>query len=521
MARFSIRALIRPKTGPTPAASPPPADGAAPAAVVSRSAPPRRKSLLRRALGRLKPGSDHRGQRYAFVLGVGLVMIWAPIIAYVVLTPKGYTATMSLILPGAGSSSSINVSDIGQATSSAPSAYGSSSLSPTVTYKALLTSGAVLTRAAEALDAPPSAIGEPVIKLVSETSLINFSMKARSPEEALRRVQAVFTAFQDELDRLRDDEIRRRAHSTRAVIGEYEDSVRAIRTEIGNLQTRSGLNSIDQYNGMIATAEGLRTRLMDARAAWADATASVDKLALSLGITPQIAAQTIRLHADPEFNALMESVGTASSDVAALSGRFGPRHPLMVAARQKLAGASEQAMARAVAITGLPRKVLATEIDGAATGNRGELMSRLIGAVSERDGKAAELESLEKDYALANARVTDLVETAARLESLNRDYKIAEAVFASALARVDTAKADIFASYPMTQVVEPAKLPDRPSSPKTLLAIAAGVAASLFLGLSLSLASVRRKVIDALIMHGRRLGVSPPDAAPGTGGSHA
>ncbi|MGH2341543.1 GumC family protein [Segnochrobactraceae bacterium EtOH-i3] len=468
----------------------------------------------------MKPGSAHRRQRYLVVLTFGLLLIWTPIIAYVVLTPKGYTSEMSLILPGAGVSTSISVSEIGQATSNSPSAYGSSSLSPTVTYKTLLTSGAVLTRAAEAIGEPPSALGKPVIKLVSETSLINFSLKGRTPEQAFQRVQAVFEAFQAELDRLRTDEIRRREVSTRAVIGDYEDSVHTIRTEIDRLQTSSGLNSTDQYNGIIATAEALRTRLTEARAGWADATAAVDRLALSLHTTPDVAARTIRLHADPEFNTLMEGLGKAAADLAALSARYGSRHPLRVAAQQKLAGARAMAMRRAVALTGLPEASIATEIDASATGNRAELLARLISAGAERDGKAAELDSLTKDFEQANARVKSLVEPAARLESLNRDYKIAEAVFASALARVDTVKADIFASYPMTQVVEPASLPDRPSSPKTLLAIAAGMAASIFLGISLLLGSVRRTVIDKLITHGRKLGVPPPGQKPQTENDH-
>ncbi len=513
MARFSIRAPSRPPGGT--------ADMPAGSATADPDARPRRRSLLRRGLARLKPGSAHRRQRYLFVLLTGLALIWTPIIAYVVLTPKGYTAEMSLILPGSGALTSINVSEIGQATSSAPSAYGSPSLSPTVTYKNLITSGTVLTHAAEALGEAPQAIGKPVIKLVNETSLINFSMKGGSPEQALARIQAVFDAFQTELDRLRDDEIRRREHSTRSVIGDYEDGVRAIRTAIGELQTASGLNSIDQYNGMIATAEGLRTRLMEARAGWADATAAVDRLALALHTTPELAAKTIRLHADPEFNTLMESVGKAASEVAELSARFGPRHPMMAAARLRLAGATRQAMARATLLTGLPEATISREIDQAATGNRAELLSRLISAVSERDGKAAELDSLTRDSGQANARVTALVETAARLESLNRDYRIAEAVFASALARVDTVKADIFASYPMTQVAEPARLPERPSSPRTLLAVAAGLAASVFLGISLFLGSVRRTVIDRLVTHGRRLGMPPVPPLAGPDAPHA
>ena len=58
-------------------------------------------------------------------------VIWAPIISYVMFAPERFTSNVALILPGAGVSTSINLSDIGQATTSANSPYSSSSISPT------------------------------------------------------------------------------------------------------------------------------------------------------------------------------------------------------------------------------------------------------------------------------------------------------------------------------------------------------------------------------------------------------
>ena len=45
------------------------------------------------------------------------------------------------------------------------------------------------------------------------------------------------------------------------------------------------------------------------------------------------------------------------------------------------------------------------------------------------------------------------------------EYKVAEAVFASALARINTAKSDVFASYPMVQVVSAPSIDYAPTSP--------------------------------------------------------
>ncbi|MFX8554359.1 hypothetical protein ABTM01_19535, partial [Acinetobacter baumannii] len=79
----------------------------------------------------------------------------------------------------------------------------------------------------------------------------------------------------------------------------------------------------------------------------------------------------------------------------------------------------------------------------------------------------------------------------ARLEDLKKDHLVAEAVFTSAVARLDTNKTDIYASYPMVQTLAAPDLPDRRSTPNTLIAVLGGIAASLLALLALAMAWVR------------------------------
>ncbi|MEM6496173.1 MAG: hypothetical protein AAF709_05550, partial [Pseudomonadota bacterium] len=65
-----------------------------------------------------------------------------------------------------------------------------------------------------------------------------------------------------------------------------------------------------------------------------------------------------------------------------------------------------------------------------------------------------------------------------RLDDLQRDHQIANAVFSSAVARIDTTTSDIYASYPLLQVLDPPTLPDSPSSPNILIAVLAAVGGS-------------------------------------------
>ena len=89
------------------------------------------------------------------------------------------------------------------------------------------------------------------------------------------------------------------------------------------------------------------------------------------------------------------------------------------------------------------------------------------------------------------ARVLSLAPDASRLDDLKRDVQVAEAVFSTALARIDTSKADFFASYPMVQTLEAPAMPTRPSGPLPILAVAGGMAATVLIFIALGLAWLR------------------------------
>jgi uncharacterized protein involved in exopolysaccharide biosynthesis len=155
-------------------------------------------------------------------------------------------------------------------------------------------------------------------------------------------------------------------------------------------------------------------------------------------------------------------------------------------------------MARARALTGLPEAVL-SQLDLSPIGQRAELLSRLVAAESERAALAAERAALSAQAEEARQRVEGLIDAAAELEALQRDYSVAEAVFASGMARADTARSDIYVSYPLVQTLEDPSLPGEPSSPGRVLSIAAGVAASVLLLFALVLGWIRGALIGRLL----------------------
>ncbi|MEL6217322.1 MAG: hypothetical protein AAFR79_02470 [Pseudomonadota bacterium] len=461
-----------------------------------------RKSFRTLTIKRLFVGGriDDYGRlpRYAALTLLGVISLWLPVVAYLQLAPVRYTSSVSLILPGSGATNSISLSEIGQASSFANSPYASPSLSPTVTYKRLLASQRVLVAAATHLG-EDGALEKPRVRLVDQTGLVNFEVRGASPMDAQTRAEALTAAFLADLDELRRDEQTRRANSSRGAIDDYEGAVSDIRRDITQLQRNSGLSSPEQYAEIIRDREALAARLRDVEAKAHETAGRVATLEMVLGVDAREAATALKLHADPEFRAIAASMATAAAELATARGEFGERHPVLIEARDHYTGTIARLEARAGQLTGVDVEHTTAKFDLSADGERASLLADLVRLVAERDGLSAQRAVLTEKMALADSRVDALRDAAARLDDLKRDYQVAEAVFTSALARVDTSKADLYASYPLVQVLEPASLPKQPSSPRTMIAIAAGVAGTFCLMIALALAWLRRPVITWLI----------------------
>lgn len=437
--------------------------------------------------------------RYSAITVVGLMLIWAPISAYLLKAPLRFTSDASLILPGAGAGATVNIDRIGQASSVAASPYANTSISPTVTYQRLLGAGRILDSAAAFMQMHPRDFGEPRIRLIDQTGLIRIEMVGNSPEDARARGRALLAAFNAEVDALRHDEIGMRDVSGQDAITEYREAVARIRVRISELQRRSGLMSKVQFETLIASSEQLGQDLGAVETRLAERVEAVNALEAALNITPSLAAATLRLHADSEFAAIITEMTAHAAQEARMAGQFGANHPRVTETRAAFNATQTRAAMRAGVVTGLSPKAI-EQLDLSPIGARAALLSRLVETEAERAALAVEALSLSARVSRNAVRVAELIDAAAELEDLQRDYAVAEAVFASAMARSDTTRTDLYVSYPLVQILEDPSLPLAPSSPRRKVAVAAGFAASIFLLIGLFMGWMRRPLIDKLLV---------------------
>ena len=448
-----------------------------------------------------RKGGPRQGRimRYLLVLGLGWIVIGMLAAAFSFLTPKTYSSGFTLILPGAGSSSSVNLSSLGQATSNTSSPFGSHSLSPTENYKRLLQSFRLRGKVAATLDLPIAEVPAPSIKLANQTKLMYVSVRASSPDAAQRLAETWLVSFEQELNALREEEQSLRDMAYRDTLAGFEAAVRDAQAKIIAFQSEYGLISVEQFRELVGQTETLRIELERAQAEMQVARSEVMRLSEILGISPEQAIDILTLLSDSAFQALIEAQSKATTTHSELADMFGPNHPEVISATNELSGLNKGLFERGRMLIGFEAFATLDRAYYTSKGERSALIARLVDAAVKYTGVQKRRDAVREQLENTQRRVEDLSVPATELDGLLRDHQVAETVFASALARIDTNRTDIFASYPLTQTVETPALPGSPATPSKKFIMLGTIAGMLFYAIGLALLWIRLPIIRALL----------------------
>ena len=440
-----------------------------------------------------------RYRRYLVALTPPLAVIWAITLLYLLLAPDRFDSRMTLILPGTGVGGSLNLESIGQATTTTSSPFSSPALSPTENYKRLLVSDRVLGGAAARIGERKEEFPTPSVKLIDQTNLIEVQMPGADPQIAKARMVALQTSFLDALKELRDDEAHTRENADAVRIEELKLKVEDAQKALLDFQGETGLVSLDQYTGRVTALDQLRASELERRVKLIESRAGTQRLASTLDITLGQARMAMRLKADPEFRDLLVRYAAIASEHSETGATLGDAHPKMEELSAERSALRQALAARGGAVASAdPASVIAFS-DLAVS----ETRERLFATLTEKDagerGHLAALAELRRQISHSSQDTEKLAEHASLLAELMRDLRVAEAVFSSALARLDTNKSDPFASYPLVQTLEAPSLPVARSAPSTVLALAGAFAASTLTFIGFLLVWLRQPIIRKLL----------------------
>ncbi len=435
-----------------------------------------------------------RWSRYAITFAGINMSIWSVATICIIILPYQYISKSTLILPGAGVGAKMDIHNIGSASAIVNSPFSNNSLNPKVSYKSIAQSSKVLKDAASRLNMNVEEFGKPNIKLVDQTSLMYFHIADQDPAQAQQKSWALHHALQAQIQKLRLDEIKRREQGIQLMLKSANDKLNVAQKKLLSYQSQSNIATIEQYERIPIVIEEMRAQHAGLIIEKEQTLKELLTLSRILGLTSAQASQIMSLQADPFFQELVEQHSNANVLLTSHNSKWGQNHHKVKQQSLEIASAEKAMQDRAIQLIGTSQMV--TQVSLADHNKRSDLFYDLITKKTQYEGIKQKTEHLEKQITLYQTRLRAQSTSVSKLDELEREHQIAEAVFTSAMAKIDTGKSDIFASYPMMQIMMEPTLPSKRSGAQPLHVIVGGVFGSLLSIVILTLLWFRRKNIE-------------------------
>lgn len=429
----------------------------------------------------------NRGQRrnYLKLVLITNLAIWVPALLYLIVAPKTYISESAIALPDSRSSSNVDLPGIGKASYENSSPYSVSSQDPRENYKFLALSDPILEEAAAHLNMSLQQFGEPRIKLLDNTSIVDIKIKGRTPEEARNKALAFYKVFEDKLAELRTREAIERDIGIKSALGDSQRKLAAAQKSLAEYRSNSGVISDEQINELSNNIEQLRKERAQVMAQQQQASTRSNQLASNMNLSAQQANDAFALQSDQIFQQNLKDYSAANAKVTELGAKFLGNHPTVVSERAKQDAAQKALNIRAQEVLGRP--VSPAVLQRFNLGNnsyasaRESLFQDLVTVQAEQQGLRTQAQELEQQIGQLETRLKGMTKQESTLEELKRNMQVAEAVFSSNLTRLDINKSDSFGSYPLIQKVIEPSLPKKPSEPKPLFVLAGATLGSILI----------------------------------------
>lgn len=409
---------------------------------------------------------------YSIITGV--------IVMYLKQSPV-YSSSMALVLPGSGSSNSVRLDDVGHVTSTTKSPYSSATFNPRVNYREILKSREVVKAASETIAVPIKQFGMPRIKLTEQTSILMVELRGPNGTAAQKKALALYDAFQSHLDKLRSDEAKRKDESVMKVLEHYIERVNTTRNALVEFQQRSLLVSQSQVQQHTQHLSELRSRIHLSEAEVLHKENMVAQLSYDLGVSPDLAGRAFKLQTDTQFMGHLKELDESAKQISEFSSVWGKNHPKVKASQKRLVKAEKAAYDRSSVILGMGHAQMLHNVNLSASPQRASLFKELIGTYAQAQGVQAQVDKLTLTAQRVEDELRILARESTELARLQREHDLAEAVYTSAAAELEAGKADVFASYPVVQMMTAPNDPLQKTSPSMKIAVAGGVLGYFFI----------------------------------------
>lgn len=398
-------------------------------------------------------------------------VISVALVLYLNKTPV-YSSEMSLVLPGSGSSSSVRLNEVGHATSQTNSPFNSAAFNPRVNYKEIIRGREVINAAAEKIEQTAANFGIPKVLLTEQTSILQVEVRALTGKAAQEKAWALYEAFQGYLDQLRADEAMRRDQSVIRVLDGYRTHLETARQALVEFQQSSMVVSMDQLGQMTVQIDKIKSDVMYSEAEISQKQQVVNQLSYDLGVSPDMAGKAFKLQTDTQFMGHLRELNESAQQTSEYASVWGKNHPKVKASEKRMSKAEDAAYSRSAALLGSGTAQSLHTVNLGSSPERASLFKDLIDTYAQMKGQEARVAELRLSQARLQDEIKIMVRESKELQRLEREYELAEAVFTSTAAELEAGKSDVFASYPVIQLMGAPNEPIQQSSPSLKIATA-------------------------------------------------
>jgi uncharacterized protein involved in exopolysaccharide biosynthesis len=402
------------------------------------------------------------------------IAIWFITILFLQRSPRLYTSQWTSIVASTASNTNVNLPGIGNTTSQQNSPYSDKIQDPRENYKFLAESEFVLKTAASSLKMSMADYGRPRVKIIDNSTLLNFEITGNSPQEVKSKASALNRALEWNLTRLRKGEMRRQEEAFQQGLAKSREKLEISQKRLLAYKLNSGLVVGEQVTQLSDSIENLRNQRAVVISQWKQASAQLNQLSKNINLSAEQAANAFLLQADAQLQQNLKDYSDASSSLNIISSQLGPIHPAVLNERAKRDAARSALLARSKSLLGEPISLqelvhlnLKSNTATVGSASREDLFKQVITTQVSQQGFVRQSQELGQQISQLEKRLASLGQKASKLFDLEREVKVSEAVFTSTLARLDIGKIDPLSAYPNIQTFAEPSLPETFSSPKT------------------------------------------------------
>jgi uncharacterized protein involved in exopolysaccharide biosynthesis len=411
---------------------------------------------------------------YLAIIIFSNIAIWFITILFLHRAPRLYTSQWTSIVASTASNTNVNLPGIGNTTSQQNSPYSDKIQDPRENYKFLAESEFVLKTAASSLKMSMADFGRPRVKIIDNSTLLNFEIAGNSPKEAKSKASALNRALEWNLNRLRKGEMRRQEETFQQGLAKSREKLEISQKRLLAYKLNSGLVVGEQVTQLSDSIENLRNQRAVVISQGRQASAQLSQLSKNINLSAEQAANAFLLEADAQLQQNLKDYSDASSSLNIINSQLGPIHPAVLnekakrdAARAALLARSESLLGESISLQELVHLNLKGNPATVGSAPREDLFKQVITTQVSQQGFVKQSQELGQQISQLEKRLAGLGQKASKLSELEREVKVSEAVFTSTLARLDIGKIDPLSAYPNIQTFAEPSLPETPSSPKT------------------------------------------------------